>query len=388
MIANIVHTSLNPRGGSERLAITTMKALSEMNIGIDLTTCEKPNIMHLKRTYGQSVAAVIQKVRIVNTLQSLGEPNTKTYDFTINTHGDILPYFHPTFSKNNTITYCHFPLAKYLIDSKSRDYIRMLKSINLTTLNTSDDSEKDYYQSARNTYLQMMQNSTILTNSIFSQRAIWKAFRIDSTVLSPPVDVDFFRNAGLTSSSSYNSRKDTILVISRFNPTKKIENAIRLAKLLKQNKIGNGMKIVGNLSPEGFGYYSYLKEMVQNCGLADYVTFEINISAGKLLTLMCESKIYFHPLPGEPFGISTVEAMSAGLIPVVPDIGGHTEFVPPKYQIHTFGEGVEAIASALDAPYSERISISDSVKKYSIQNYIRHFQQIVKEIPITTKVQI
>jgi len=50
---------------------------------------------------------------------------------------------------------------------------------------------------------------------------------------------------------------------------------------------------------------------------------------------MRETNIYFHTLAGESFGISTVEAMSAGLIPIVPDIGGHTEFVPRKYQFHT-----------------------------------------------------
>jgi glycosyltransferase involved in cell wall biosynthesis len=200
------------------------------------------------------------------------------------------------------------------------------------------------------------------------------------------VDVDFFRNTALLPSLS-NNKKDVILVVSRFHPSKKIENAIRLAKLLKQYQIGNGMKIVGNLPPSRYGYYSYLKQMVQDYNLTDYVTFEINVSFSKLLALMQESKIYFHPLPGEPFGISTVEAMSAGLIPVVPDIGGHTEFVPSKYQFRTFGEGVEAIGSALNAPNSERILISDSVRKYSIQNFIQRFQHIVNSLP-TTKIKI
>jgi glycosyltransferase involved in cell wall biosynthesis len=152
---------------------------------------------------------------------------------------------------------------------------------------------------------------------------------------------------------------------------------------LKQYKIGTGMKIVGNLTPARYGYYFYLKQTVNDYDLTDYVTFEINVSFDKLLELMRKSKIYFHPLVGEPFGISTVEAMSAGLIPIVPDIGGHTEFVPLKYQFHTFGEGVEAIASALDVPYSERVLISNSVRKYSIQSYTQHLQQIIEKMLIT-----
>jgi spore cortex formation protein SpoVR/YcgB (stage V sporulation) len=72
--------------------------------------------------------------------------------------------------------------------------------------------------------------------------------------------------------------------------------------------------------------------------------------------------------------------MSSGLIPVVTDVGGHTEFVPPKYQFHTFGQGVEAVSLALMAANSERILISNSVKKYSIESFIDRFQQIVKNV--------
>jgi len=181
-------------------------------------------------------------------------------------------------------------------------------------------------------------------------------------------------------SSSSDNRKDIILVIARFHPTKKIENAIRLAKLLKERGIGSGMKIVGNLPPGRPGYYFYLRQMVDKYDLKDYIKFEINVRFSKLLKLMQESKVYLHPLIGEPFGISTVEAMSSGLIPVVTDVGGHTEFVPSKYQFHTFGQGVEAVSLALMATNSERILISNSVKKYSIESFIDRFQQIVKNV--------
>lgn len=387
MLANIVHISLNTCGGSERLAITVMQALSKIGIQFDLTTFEKPNMFKLDTAYGKAVASVIQGIRKVNVLRSLEKVDIKKhYDLTINTHGDMLPYFASDFSKNNSITYCHFPLAKYLINSKDPEYTRFLNNAILATMVNTDCSSRKYFQSAQTAYIHMLRNSTVLSNSEFSCKAIRKAFGIDSILLSPPVDVDFFRNTALLSSLS-SKRKDVILVVSRFHPSKKIENAIRLAKLLKQYEIGSGMKIVGNLPHSRYGYYSYLKQMVQDYNLTDYVTFEINVSFSKLIALMQESKIYFHPLPGEPFGISTVEAMSAGLIPVVPNIGGHTEFVPPKYQFRTFGEGVEAIVSALNAPNSERILISDSVRKYSIQSFIQRFQHIVNSLP-TTKIKI
>src|SRR5919108_648042 len=365
-MVNIVHINLNARGGSERLALSTIASLKQIDgIDIDLTTYQKPDVHRIKSTYGKRGLLAIRSIKTLNIIRSLKNVHLKkNYDLTINTHGDMLPFYQKDFSKDNAITYCHFPLAKYLIDVENEEYGRLLYG--LCCSNIPDYREN--LHSARNAYFDMMRNSTVLTNSEYSRKAIQKTFNIDPTVLSPPVDVDLFRKAALF--SSMNTRDDTILTISRFHPSKKIENAIRLAKLLKQNGIGRGMKIVGNLSPAMLGYYHYLKHIVQRQELSDYVNFQVNVSFDKLLSLICGAKVYFHPLPGEPFGISTVEAMSAGLIPVVPDIGGHIEFVPLKYRFGTFTEAIGSIAAAMNASFAERIRISNSVRRFSISNYI------------------
>ena len=78
---------------------------------------------------------------------------------------------------------------------------------------------------------------------------------------------------------------------------------------------------------------------------------------------------------GEHFGISIVEAMSAGLMPIVPNIGWQTEFVPPKYQYGMLKYDLKLHSSVFSVPYSERIQVSNSVK-FSTLNYKRRFQQI------------
>ena len=368
LIANIVHISLNARGGGERLAIATIKAISSMGIGVELSTVEKPDMALIHDAYGTSVSEDIKKIRTLNILQKYGLRN---YTFTVNTHGDMLPFYHREFTKRNAITYCHYPIARYLIDCGDPDYSAVLQ--NMCLLGMTPAVRNGYHDSVRSAYIKMMLNSTVLTNSEFSRKAIFKTFGVDSTILPPPVDVDIFRNSCLAS----NVRNDSILVISRFHPSKKIENAIHLAKLLCQNEVGMRMNIIGNMPPDGIGYFNYLNDLVRHYRLENFVRFEINVRFDRLLDLMRRSKVYVHPLPGEPFGISTVEAMSAGIIPVVPDIGGHTEFVPARYQFHTYGEGVQAVAAALAAPSSERIRLSHSTQKYSVTNYIEKFQQIL-----------
>jgi glycosyltransferase involved in cell wall biosynthesis len=371
LIANIVHISLNARGGGERLAVATIKAISSMGIDVELSTLEKPDMQLIHDAYGTSIEADLKKIRTLNIFQKYRPRNCNV---TVNTHGDMLPFYHNDFNKKNAITYCHYPIASHLIDCGDPDYSAALQ--NMCLLGMTPSLQNTYYNAARTAYIKMMVNSTVLTNSNFSRKAILKSFGVDSTVLPPPVDVDIFRNACLTS----NSRDDSILVISRFHPSKKIENVIHLAKLLHQNELGTEMNIVGNMLPDGVGYFNYLNNLVKHYELENFVRFEINLRFDRLLDLMRRSKVYVHPLPGEPFGISTVEAMSAGIIPVVPDIGGHTEFVPAKYQFHTYGQGVGAVAAALAAPASERAKLSHSTQKYSVTNYIKKFQQILTDI--------
>ncbi len=376
LIANIVHISLNARGGGERLAVATIKAISSMGIDVELSTLEKPDMQLIHDAYGTSIEADLKKIRTLNIFQKYRPRNCNV---TVNTHGDMLPFYHNDFNKKNAITYCHYPIASHLIDCGDPDYSAALQ--NMCLLGMTPSLQNRYYNAARTAYIKMMVNSTVLTNSNFSRKAILKSFGVDSAVLPPPVDVDIFRNACLTS----NSRDDSILVISRFHPSKKIENVIHLAKLLHQNELGTEMNIVGNMLPDGVGYFNYLNNLVMHYELEDFVRFEINLRFDRLLDLMRRSKVYVHPLPGEPFGISTVEAMSAGIVPVVPDIGGHTEFVPAKYQFHTYGQGVGAVTAALAAPASERVKLSHSTQKYSVTNYIKRFQQILTDITHISK---
>jgi glycosyltransferase involved in cell wall biosynthesis len=380
LIANVTHLDLNARGGSERLAIATMEALSQLeDVELELSTFQRPNIIELQSAFGQSSVSVIKKARTMRILNSFDElSDKKEYDLNINTHGDLLPFYQANFSKSNSITYCHFPAAKYLIDTQDAEYIKLMNRL-ASKKSTSRASTERLLQSADIAYVSMMNNSTILTNSQYSSKAISKTFNLRSVVLSPPVDVDTFRKEVLTPSLP-EERNNQVLVISRFNPSNKIENAIRLAKLLKQNGIGKRMKIVRSLSPDRLDYYSSLLTMVRDYKLTDYVKFEVNVTFQELMTNMRESKVYLHPLPGEPFGISAVEAMSSGLLPVVPEIGGHTEFVPLKYQFGTFGQAVKAVSAAFNAPYEESVLISDSVQLFSIKNYTQRFKQIVNEL--------
>src|SRR5918911_2491157 len=132
MKANVIHGDFNPCGGAERLSLTTMQALIEMGIDFDLTTLKSPDIPKLENSYGKNLVSVmksINKINVINIIEELqqqleGAHKDYNYDITINTNGDAAPYYHSSFSKDNAITYCHFPSTKYHIQSESVDYLK------------------------------------------------------------------------------------------------------------------------------------------------------------------------------------------------------------------------------------------------------------------------
>jgi hypothetical protein len=389
MKANVIVPDLNPCGGGERLSLVTMQALSEMGIDFDLTTLKSPDISRLENAYGKNLISVMKNIRKINLIDIIEELEIQlvlhekqeqqqiyNYDITINTHPDSAPYFRPSFSKNNSIVYCHYPAAKYHIESENIGYlekdleIEVIPNVSSYGNNNNDNDKtsidnskidvktdnknhklsettiKEYFRILKYGYWNLMRNSTVVTNSEFTRKVIVDAFGTDYDsiyILSPPIDVNIFRNVDLTSEQDKNNSK--------------------------------AMIIVGNLY-NYFEHYTHLKQMVIDLELTDFVTFEINASLDRLIDLMKKSKVCFSPRP-EPFGMAILEAMAAGLIPIVPAISGSAEFVPEQFHYNTLEQAADLVSSAFHLSNAERLQISNSVKKFSSSHYIEGFKRLV-----------
>ena len=398
MRANVIHTDLNPCGGAEQLSLGTIQALIEMDYEVELTLARPPDIARLKKAFGEKrVGKLFDQVKRINSLGRLPIGNgagpakasdgvRSEYDIQVNTHGDMLPYFLPNFSAKNAITYCHYPVAINLIDSQDATYAEYLANSGLIGREVLDHDEARgrLWQDLRRQFLKMLGSSVVITNSNFSKRAIMTHLVSGNSrpwsepmIISPPVNIEEFRPELYS-----DSRSDLVLVVSRVHPSKMLENAINAARILKQQRIGKGMIIAGNLmddDPVAVEYHRGILYMIRKFGLSDYVTVETNVSLTELKSMMRKCKVYFHPLPGEPFGISIIEAMSAGLIAVVPGTGGHTEFVSKKYHFDSLAEASGIISSAFIASQVERTKVSDSVAGFSLSQYLMDFQRVVKE---------
>ncbi|HLB60739.1 MAG TPA: glycosyltransferase family 4 protein [Patescibacteria group bacterium] len=173
----------------------------------------------------------------------------------------------------------------------------------------------------------------VICNSKFTKRWIDRRYGTDALVVYPPVDIDQFISPD--KSAQHNIEKEKlILSVGRFHPFKKHEVMIEAFIQLQQKIHGWRLCIAGGLMEENRQYFGRLENMARNTT----ITLLKNESADNLKMLYKKASLYWHaagygedpkiyPEAMEHFGITTVESMAAGCIPLVYAGGGQKEIV-------------------------------------------------------------
>ncbi len=165
-----------------------------------------------------------------------------------------------------------------------------------------------------------------ICNSCFTQEVIKKEWPIKTEVVYPPVEVEAVKPL---------KKKKQILTVGRFTSftkSKKQEEMINaFVDLYKTGKIdGWSFHLAGSVEGDE-KYIQELKEQAKGFP----VSFYPNLPFKNLVKLYGESSIYWHaagfgeddPAKMEHFGITTVEAMAGGCVPIVINKGGQPEIV-------------------------------------------------------------
>ncbi|MDQ3835632.1 MAG: glycosyltransferase [Thermoproteota archaeon] len=370
--AVVIHHTLNSLGGETTVAIETIESLYELGYEVELVTVQPPELETITRSYGKKIHVGHIKNLLPFKLNYFGvyqrlltlfsSIDFKDSDVVINTHGDALPY---RISGNVPyLLYLHFPT--FLMNSRggygsnkyTRSYFWRVYF-------------KPYSIIAHSLAVRAIaRSSLILTNSQFSREAIRQAFpTLQPNILYPPVDTERFSSAY---NQPFHSRESKVLVVSRFSPEKRIENALKISQLL-----GGKIKfeLVGSLAPANRPYFKRLKEMIENFGLTQIVNLTPNATNQELVNIMSKSTIYLHTMIGEHFGVSIVEAMAAGLIPIVPAYGGCSEIVPKEYQYSNLEQAANLIAKNHNHPNEQKRT---EMRQMSMQFSPSNFRNAMK----------
>ena len=233
----------------------------------------------------------------------------------------------------------------------------------------------------------------IIAISEYSKKWIKKLWGSESAILFPPVDIDSFK---------VGKKEKIILSVGRFFPEHHNKKQLELAQTFKQ--------ILEQYSDEMRGYTLYLVGGVG--GRADHLEYvekiraasknypiEIitNIGWGELVELFARSYIFWHasgmgedenvhPERFEHFGITTVEAMAAGCIPVVINKGGQKEIINNGYDGFFFKDWqelkditIKIIRGEVNVEKVRKNAIL-SCRKFSNSNFKKDLISIISKI--------
>lgn len=199
----------------------------------------------------------------------------------------------------------------------------------------------------------------VISNSEFTRRWVSSWWGAPSTVLEPPVAM---RAAG--------EKGPIILAVGRFfapergHSKKQAEMVEVFRSLVDGGLSGWTLHLVGGCAPDDRAYLEEVRRAAN--GLP--VEFHVDATGAELDDLYSRAAIFWHaagidedldadPVRAEHFGITTVEAMSAGAVPVVFAAGGQPEIVREGIDGYVFGDRrgwVEATHRLISDPVLRR----------------------------------
>lgn len=215
-------------------------------------------------------------------------------------------------SNTRVMSYIHFPREYRIRESAAAGYATNKRSLKAMLFKLSDSLLQRIYRRSR-----VQPGHYIVCNSQFSKEcflSVFPNYTKDIPVIYPPVKLDEYRVLE-------NPARSGMISSGRFAITKMQLEQIMLAEQLPTIDF----HIVGFVTDPA--YFARCRSYVESHGLKNVHLFP-DLDYTKMVELLNASRYFLHTLVNEPFGITAVEAIAAGCIPIVHDSGGQKETVP------------------------------------------------------------
>lgn len=342
--AAIYNPYLDTLGGGERYTLTFAKVLAEIGYDVDIEWLDSNIKAKLSKRFGIKLPDSIKIVDSVNR----GE----NYDLCFWVTDGSIPTLRA--SKN----YLHFQVPFHDVNGNS-----LLNKMKLFRVNK------------------------IICNSNFTKKVVDNEYGFNSIVLHPPIDVVSFRQMRKTNQICYVARFSNLI------QNKGHSILIEQFKRLTKHKEFKGWKLIlaGGVEIGASNNIKVLKKQAKgfNVEFVESPTFaEIKIIVG-------QSKIFWsgsgfgideqkNPEKTEHFGMTLVESMSAGCVPVVYSAGGHKEIIEDGVNGYLWAKKNDLVKLTKEIICTPKLLLNlskkaaESSKKFGYQEFKKEVLQIIK----------
>lgn len=343
MRACIYNPYLDTLGGGERYTLSFANVLVEEGFDVDIAWDNKTILTKLSKRFGMTLP---KNVKIVDDIK-----RGDGYDICFWVSDGSIPLLR---AKKNFI---HFQVPFKNVNGKS-----LLNKMKLFRV------EK------------------IICNSVFTKNVIDKEYGVKSIVLYPPVDIFKFKPK---------RKENLILYVGRFSNLAQNKGQLHLIKvfkkLVKNDEFKNWKLILAGGVEVGVGnFIETLKKKSNNYNVEivespDFKTLTDLYGKAKFFWSATGFRIDETIYPGkvEHFGISLVEAMAGGAVPIVYSAGGHREIIENEkngFLWENVDELIEITKKLVDNFSLQRKITRESIKdcqKYSYEKFKKNIEKII-----------
>jgi len=333
MKIGIIHQSLDVIGGSEQITLSLLDMLGETEFEVTLYTTSKdvkiPDGVKKKIVKRRSfpIGWKLQRILEINSLFDAA----KNEDLILVMGGNLAI----SKVKKPTLIFCN---------SNFETEINYVKSKSFGIFRAYHSFVKKQIQGQ----LELLKSPLvkIIANSIYTKEKIKGSIGKNSIVIYPPVRLE---------KMDPKESKKGIITVARYSPEKNLEFAVNVLREM-------------NVQCKIFGSASYKTQF-------EIYNSLLKLAKGKNIKLFCnekrefiekslyQAKVYFQSSK-ETFGISVVEGIMAGCIPIVPDNSAHKETVPFKelrYKENDVEDAKNKIQSAINGEFDTESLIDISI---------------------------
>ncbi len=355
--------TLNVCGGGEYVALAIANTLAKNNQNVILFTKNPVSPSTIKTFFGETLNSSILQVKQTSGLQSQGV--AKFYQTILDSYvaktkcDTFIDVFTNCVFPWTDISYIHYPYLNRTLFSPTFPYLQSPRFIQAGTV------PQVFFEKNLVSY----DDKLVLANSYYTATEIQRYSKKKATVLYPPFS-SFISEIGKRTTKD---RSDSLVVtVSRIEPTKLLE---RIPFIAAHTPTKVNYAIIGRLYNKQT--LSHIERVSRKLGVTDRVKIYPDAPIQTKISLLQKAKIYLHTMIGEHFGISTVEAMALGCIPVVHNSGGMEETVPHQYRYNTVEEAIQTITWAIDNWTPEQSeNFKQVADQFSLSNFSEKFLQL------------